>query len=210
MANSNPGYFVVVHLPPRKKWLNYWLAIPHMVVASDAMQGVDKNGKLLPYEADPSEYAGHPRTVSSYSTTLAMAREQQVPLMFTLSQLSYWSAKHLGDTGLEAMQQRGRVQVGKVADLTLFDAQNVAPSATYKAGENGLPSKGIPYVIINGTVVVDNHQVLDVRPGQSIRFPVENKGRFEPVEVERWINENTILTRPIADFDDTGAGAIDN
>jgi cytosine/adenosine deaminase-related metal-dependent hydrolase len=210
MVKGNPGYFIVVHLPPRKKWMNYWLSVPHMVVASDAMQGVDKNGKLLPYEADPSEYAGHPRTVSSYATTLAMAREQKVPLMFTLSQLSYWNAKHLGDTGLEAMQQRGRVQVGKVADLTLFDAQTVAPSATYKSGENGLPSKGIPYVIINGTIVVDNHKVLDVRPGQSIRFPVENKARFEPVDVEQWINSNTILTKPIADFDDTGAGAIDN
>ena len=208
MAKTKPGYFLVVHLPPRKQWMKYWLTVPHMVVASDAMQGVDKNGNLLPYEADPKEYAGHPRTVSSYATTLAMAREEGVPLMFTLSQLSYWNAKHLGDTGLESMKERGRVQVGKVADLTLFDPKTVAPRASYKAGENGLPSAGIPYVIINGTIVVKNFEVQNVRPGQPTRFSVEDKGRFVPVNVKKWINEHTIHSHPISDMDDTGAGAI--
>ena len=65
----------------------------------------------------------------------AYARRQ----WFTLAQLSYWTAKHLGDTGLDAMKERGRVQVGKVADLTLFDPSTVAARATYKEGENGLP-----------------------------------------------------------------------
>ncbi len=199
MVKNDPGYFIVVFLPPRKEWLKYWLTIPHMVVASDAMQGVDKNGKLLPYEADPSEYAGHPRTVSSYATTLKLARENGVPLMFTLAQLSYWNAKHLGDTGLVAMQERGRVQVGKIADLTLFAPDTVAPRATYKAGENGLPSAGIPWVIVNGTIVVRESEVQDVRPGQPIRFPVEAEGRFEPVDWERWLDQHTIMPPPIAD-----------
>ncbi|HSG62288.1 MAG TPA: amidohydrolase family protein, partial [Pseudomonadales bacterium] len=138
MVANNPGHMIVVFMPARKEWMKYWLAMPEMVVASDAMMGLNKEGQLLPYEADPSEYAGHPRTGSSYSTTLAMAREQGIPLMFTLSQLSYWNAKHLGDTGLVAMQERGRVQVGKVADLTLFNPKTVTPKATYKLGENGL------------------------------------------------------------------------
>lgn len=136
LVKEKPGYFVVVHLPPRKKWLKYWLTIPEMVVASDAMQGADKDGKLLPWDADVTRYAGHPRTASTYSTTLQLGRENGVPLMFTLAQLSYWNAKHLGDTGLEAMKERGRVQVGKIADLTLFNPQTVKTNATYKAGEN--------------------------------------------------------------------------
>jgi len=37
--------------------------------------------------------------------------------MLTLAQLSYALANRLGDTGLKAMQERGRVRVGKVADL---------------------------------------------------------------------------------------------
>ena len=104
LAKEKPGYSIVVHLPPRQKWLKYWLTIPEMVVASDAMRGADVDGNLLPYDADVTRYAGHPRTASSYTTTLKLAREHGVPLMFTLAQMSYWTAKHLGDTGLEAVQ----------------------------------------------------------------------------------------------------------
>jgi cytosine/adenosine deaminase-related metal-dependent hydrolase len=208
IVKQNPGYFVVIHLPPRKEWLKYWPTVPHMVVASDAVMGVDKDGNFLPYNAPATDYAGHPRTVSSYSTTLAQAREQGVPLMFTLSQLSYWNAKHLGDTGLVAMQKRGRLQEGMIADITIFDADKVEPTATYKAGENGLPPKGIPYVIVNGTVVVDKGVVQDVRPGQPIRFPVESEPRFEPVDKNEWIDQHTLQSNPIPDMDDTGASQL--
>jgi len=207
-VKETPGKTIVVVMAPRKQWIKYWLSVPQMVVASDAMAGLGKDGKLLPWSADPSEYAGHPRTASSYSTTLQLGRENGVPLMFTLAQLSYWTAKHLGDTGLEAMKERGRVQVGKVADLTLFDPKTVAARATYKAGENGLPPVGIPHVIVNGTVVVKDSKVLPVRPGQPIRFPVEAKGRFQPVEVNRWLGEHTISVPDMHEFDDTGIGAM--
>ena len=85
------------------------------------------------------------------------------------------------------------MQVGKIADLTLFDPDKVTDNSTYTAGENGLPSTGIPYVIVNGTIVVKKSKVLaDVKPGQPIRYPVEDKGRFIPVNVNRWISEKTI------------------
>jgi hypothetical protein len=208
LSKDSPGYAIIVHLPPRQKWLPYWLTIPHFVVASDAMRGADTDGNLLPYDADVSRYAGHPRTAAAYTTTLQLAREQGVPLMFTLAQLSYWTAKHLGDTGLEAMKERGRVQVGKVADLVVFDPENVASRATYKLGENGLPPVGMPYVVVNGTIVVKDSEVLDVRPGQSIRFPVEAKGRFQPVEINKWLGEHSISVPDMQGFDDTGAGKL--
>lgn len=207
-VKETPGKTVVVHLPPRKQWMKYWLTIPQMVVASDAMAGLGRDGKLLPWDADPSEYAGHPRTAASYSTTLQLAREHGVPLMFTLSQLSYWTAKHLGDTGLEAMKQRGRVQVSKIADLTLFDPDKVAPRATYKQGENGLPPAGIPYVIVNGTLVVKEGKVLPVKPGQPIRFPVEATSHFKPVAVNKWLGEHSINVPDMHELDDTGASKV--
>jgi len=208
-VKETPGKTVVVHLPPRKAWLKYWLTIPHMVVASDAMAGLGRDGTLLPWDAAPAEYAGHPRTAGSYSMTLQLGRENGVPLMFTLSQLSYWTAKHLGDTGLEAMKERGRVQVGKIADLTLFDPRTVAARATYKNGENGLPPVGIPYVIVNGTIVVKQGKVLPVKPGQSIRFPVEAKGRFEPIDLDKWFGKHTIYVTDTHEMDDTGAAKLD-
>ena len=59
-------------------------------------------------------------------------------------------------------------------------------NATYAQGN--LPSSGIPFVIVNGTVVVDGSEVLrDVNPGQPIRFdPVES--RFEPLDHDAWMN----------------------
>ncbi len=208
MVKEKPGYFVVVFLLKRQEWMKHWLTIPHMVVASDAMPGTDAEGNFLPWDADISKYAGHPRTAGSFSKTLQLARDAGVPLMFTLSQLSYWTAKHLGDTGLKSMQQRGRVQEGMVADLTLFDPVTVESRATYKVGENGLPPVGIPYVIVNGTVVVDGGEVLDVRPGQPIRFPVEEKGRFEPISPDGWLNENTISDKIVPHMDNSGAGQM--
>ncbi|PQP33323.1 hydrolase, partial [Desulfobacteraceae bacterium SEEP-SAG9] len=78
------------------------------------------------------------------------------------------SAKYLGKTGLKSMQIRGRMQEGMVADITIFDPENVTDNATYKNGM--VPSTGIPYVIVNGTIVVKNSKVLKgVNPGQPIR-----------------------------------------
>ena len=207
LVKTNPGYYVVLNFPEREKWMKHWLTIPHMVVASDGVEGVDKDGKPLPWEADVTKFAGHPRTASTFATTLRMARENNVPLMFTLSQLSYWSAKHLGDTGLEAMKERGRVQVGKVADLTLFNPETVTGRATFKTGENGLPSEGIPYVIVNGTMVVKNSEVLPVKPGQPIRFPVEEQGSFKPLSVDKWLSDHTINAQPLPPIDEPCIGS---
>jgi len=202
---KDPARTVVVKLLPREKWLPFWLRMPEMAVGSDAMPGVGKDGKLLPVNADPKEFAGHPRASGAYAATLKLARENNVPLMFTVAQTSYWSAKHLGDAGIEAMKERGRVQVGKIADLTLFDPVKVADRSTYKAGEQGLPPVGIPYVIVNGTIALKDGQVLDVTPGQPIRYPVEPKGRFVPVEVNKWLDEHAIKTPGGKSLDDCGA-----
>ena len=76
------------------------------------------------------------------------------------------------------------MQVGKVADITIFDPATVTDNATYTQGT--LPSTGIPFVVVNGVVVVENSRVLKgVNPGQPIRFdPVES--RFEPITLEAW------------------------
>lgn len=130
--------------------------------------------------------------------------------MFTIAQASYWPAKHLGDTGLESMQERGRLQKGKVADITIFDPKTITDNSGFKVGQHGIPSTGIPYVIVNGTIVVKESKVLaDVKPGQEIRFPVEAKGRFKPIKIEGWLDKHTIGLNPeLLEHlhDDTGMG----
>jgi N-acyl-D-aspartate/D-glutamate deacylase len=157
-----------------------------VVIASDAMMMPgdwnDEPAWDTPYEKIPNM---HPRLAGSHGTCLRIAREQGIPLMQILAASSYNPAKYLGDTGLEAMQVRGRLQEGMVADITLLDPATVKDNATYAQGT--LPTTGIPYVIVNGTVVVRDSKVLKgVNPGQPIRFPSQEKSRFEPLDLAIW------------------------
>jgi len=204
-AKSEPGRTLVAFSPPRKQWLPEWTKVKNFVVAGDGMPGLDLKGNRLTWDSPYEDYAGHPRTTGTHAATLRIARENDVPLMHTLAQLSYWSAKHIGDTGLKAMQKRGRMQEGMVADIAIFHPQQVREHSTFKAGTSGLPSSGIPYVLVNGVIVVEDAKVLkDVNPGQPIRFPVEKTGRFVPVTGESWLKTYTIKTNPAAiDLDDS-------
>ncbi|UCH53029.1 MAG: aminoacylase, partial [Pseudomonadota bacterium] len=56
------------------------------------------------------------------------------------------------------------------------------------------------------TIVVDKGKVLPVKPGQPIRFPVEAKGRYEPLDKNKWLGEHTINVPDMHGMDDTGAG----
>ena len=165
-----------------------WLKVPHMTVAGDQMPPVDENGKTLGWD-DPFEaYNGHPRSVGTHAKTLRLARELKVPLMQVLAQNSYWAAKHLGDAGIEAMKVRGRMQEGMVADIVVFEPETVTDNAGYKVETNGLPSTGIPYVIVNGVIMVKESKVQNDRfPGQPIRYPIEKSGRFKPLEKEGYL-----------------------
>lgn len=193
MGKEDPGYMIIAFSPPRKQWMKDWVKVPHFTIAGDGMPTLNVKGEPLNWDSPYAEYAGHPCTAGTHARVLRVAREEGVPLMLTLSQLSYWSAKHLGDTGLQAMKVRGRLQEGMVADIVIFDADSVKEKATYKMGSNGLASSGIPYVLVFGEVVVDGAKVRkDVFPGQPIRFPPEEKGRHVPATREAWLNKHTI------------------
>ncbi len=113
--------------------------------------------------------------------------------------------------GLSLCKQRGRIQIGKVADITIFDPETITDNSTFKIGENGIPTTGIPYVIVNGVIAVKNNEVLPVKAGQAIRYPVEDKGRFTPIDKEDWRVKHTIGINPnlqIHNHDDSGAGAL--
>jgi len=205
---EDPGFIIIACIPEREEWLPMWLEVPHMTVAGDQMPPVDGEGRILTWE-DPFEaYVGHPRTMGSHAATLRLAREHGVPWMQMIAQNSYWAAKHLGDAGLEAMQVRGRLQEGMVADITIFDPETVTDNATYKLGSNGLPSTGIPYVLVNGVVIVRDSQVVEGKfPGQPIRYPVEEKGRWVPLEKKSYL-ENLLAPTFPKEVLDHGAGEV--
>jgi hypothetical protein len=136
------------------------------------------------------------RAAGSFAEALRLARENNIPLMQIIAMTSYNSAAPLGRMGLTSMQKRGRLQEGMIADITVFDPETVTDKATYAKGT--LPSEGIPYVVVNGTLVVKDSKVLrGVKPGQPIRFEAEESASSRsPSRIghrrsmpRRWISE---------------------
>ena len=180
MIKTEPARLVQVYKMPPEAIVD-WLRMPGVAIASDTMPLAGDIPWDTPFEDLPNS---HPRGAGSFAKALRMGRENGIPLMQSLAQTSWNSARPLSALGLKAMQERGRMQEGMVADITIFDPETVTDKATYEKGT--LPSEGIPYVIVNGMVVVDGSEVQrDVNPGQPIRFePVESK--LQPLAVETW------------------------
>lgn len=76
-------------------------------------------------------------------------------------------------TGLPAnrlrLQDRGLIRPGFAADLVVFRAEAVIDRSTY--AEPRQYSEGIPYVAVNGELVVDGGRITDARPGRVLRGP---------------------------------------
>ena len=178
---KDPGRTIVFFIPERKKWIPKWLEVEHMVVASDGMWSTNPGHN---WNTDPAEFSGHPRTSGTHTKVLRLSREHSVPLMLSLSQLSYWPAQHLGATGLPFFDRRGRMQEGMVADIVIFDPEKVREGSGYESGTNGLPPIGLPHVIVNGKFVKRDNKAIEEMAGLPVRYPIEEKGRFKPVTVE--------------------------
>ena len=181
VAKSDPGKEILFYKQPEEN-VEKWLRLQGVSLANDAMMAIDHDA---PWDTPYEKLEGlHPRTGGARGLALRYAREKDIPLMAVLAQLSYVSAKHLGDMGLESMQERGRMQEGMAADIVVFDPQTVTDNSTY--GEAWKPTTGMQAVIVNGTVVVRDDRVLPVYPGQPIRFET-SEPKFEPVGSEQWV-----------------------
>ena len=154
------------------------LTHPTTILGSDAFPYSlkDGSGPALDWNTPYDEVNGHPRGAGAHARLLRLSREGKVkvPMMLAISKMTYMVARFLQDNGIEQMAYKGRVQKGMDADLVIFDPGKVTDKSTMQDG--GLPSSGIPYVIVNGTIVVRDSKVLkDVYPGQPVRASVKNE-----------------------------------
>ena len=62
---------------------------------------------------------------------------------------------------------RGLLRAGSFADITIFDPKTVIDRATYT--DPFQYSTGIAYVIVNGTIVLDEGEHTGERPGRALR-----------------------------------------
>lgn len=162
------GYFIMKHI--KNKDMLVALSHPDVIVGSDGMVFVDDRGKLLPEDAPFGAGNGHPRGAGTHGTYLRLAIDSGLlNLPQILAKTSYLPAKLLEEVA-PSMKNRGRLQAGKFADVTLFDPKSVNGVAGYSRGTSSLPSVGFAYVLVNGEIVVEKGNLVEgVFPGEPIR-----------------------------------------
>jgi N-acyl-D-glutamate deacylase len=185
VRKNDPGRAVVIYTNPEEA-VAKWMAMPGVVVVSDGMAIQDAKGNYYPWDSPYEGKSVHPRTAGTRAKVLRMVREDKnMPLMEAISKMSYLHAKYFDELGgISQFRTKGRVQVGADADIVVFNPDTVTDNSTYEPGKGALPSTGIPYVLVNGVVVVKDSKVQKVFPGKPIRFPVMEKGRLDQISIE--------------------------
>jgi N-acyl-D-amino-acid deacylase len=105
----------------------------------------------------------HPRGYGAFARILGVyVRQEGVLALEEAVHKMTWAA-----AGRIGLKDRGLLLEGWKADIACFDPDTVIDRATYEQG-NQAP-EGIPYVIVNGQVVIDEGAHTGARPGRALR-----------------------------------------
>ncbi|MBN1301840.1 MAG: D-aminoacylase [Melioribacteraceae bacterium] len=128
------------------------LAHPRVMIASDA-------GAHAPYPpmsnsiAHPRAYGTFPRAIAKY------VRERNIcPLEEMIRKMTSMPADKIG------LKDRGRIAENKWADITVFDYNKIRDKATF-IDSHQYPD-GIPFVLVNGKIVIENSEHTGALPGK--------------------------------------------
>jgi N-acyl-D-amino-acid deacylase len=117
---------------------------------------VGSDGILVGERPHPRAFGTFPRYLAHYVRELGiLTLEQAVRKMTSLP------AQRLG------LGDRGLVRPGMAADIVCFDPDGVRDTATYEDPRRA--PEGIPYVLVNGRVVVDDGDHTGELPGRALR-----------------------------------------
>lgn len=121
---------------------------PWMAHASDG-SAINLNAPGVPH---PRNYGTVPRVLGHY-----VRDEGVLTLEDAVRKMTSLPAQILG------LQDRGQIREGFIADIALFDPERVAETNSFE-NPKSYPI-GIPYVIVNGTLVIDRGEHTGARPG---------------------------------------------
>lgn len=87
--------------------------------------------------------------------------EKKLTLQEAIRKMTSYPAARLG------ISDRGMLKDGMKADITIFDPVTIKPNNS-KASPR-VPSTGVDYVIVNGTIVIDQGKHTGALPGRAVR-----------------------------------------
>ncbi|HET7697247.1 MAG TPA: D-aminoacylase [Vicinamibacterales bacterium] len=121
---------------------------PQVGFASDA--GVIEFGEGVPH---PRGYGNTARVLGAY-----VRGRRLISLEEAIRKMTSLPAGHF------RFANRGAIRAGYAADLVVFDPAQIADTATFESPHGY--AAGIPYVVVNGEIVVKNGSQTPARPGQ--------------------------------------------
>ena len=153
------GGTVILHMMD-PEMIRLAIRTPFVMVASDGM---------------PYAPGAHPRSAGTFSRVLGryVRDEGVLPLTDALRRMTLMPARRL-ESMAPVMRLKGRIQVGAIADITVFDPDSIIDTANF---EDDLSySEGVTHVVVDGVPVVRDGVLIEgVFPGKPLlgRFTSE-------------------------------------
>jgi N-acyl-D-amino-acid deacylase len=124
---------------------------------------VGSDGSSMAPVGRAAESRPHPRSYGAFARVLAYyVRERHtLSLAQAVRKMTSMPADQIG------LGDRGRIARGKQADLVVFDPATAKDQATFESPHQY--ATGMPYVIVNGTLVVENGRHTGAKPGSALR-----------------------------------------
>jgi N-acyl-D-amino-acid deacylase len=139
-------------------------ALAHPLVSIGTDSGAKaEDGVFSEEKSHPRAWGSAPRILGHY-----VRDEKVLTLEEAIRKMTSLPASRMG------LADRGILRPGMVADLTAFDPATVRERSTYADPVHY--SEGIPYVCVNGQLVVDGGRITDARPGRALLGPGYRKG----------------------------------
>ena len=131
------------------------MAIPYQMVGTDS-SSVSTTGPFGLGKPHPRHFGTYPRVLGKYVREEGVMRLEEA-----IRKMTSFPAQRFG------ILDRGLLRPGMHADITLLDPDKVIDKATFE-DPHQYP-EGIPYVVVNGTVTVDNGKYRKVLAGKTLR-----------------------------------------
>ena len=125
------------------------MKLPWVAIASDG-SAINLDAPGVPH---PRNYSTNVRVLGHY------VRDQKVlTLPEAVRKMTSLPAQILG------LKDRGQIKEGFAADIAVFDPARVRETNSFEKPKSY--AEGVPYVLVNGVVVIDNGQHTGAKPGR--------------------------------------------
>ena len=138
-------------------------AVYFMMDEEDVMRIMRSSAAMFGSDGMPQDQHPHPRLWGTFPRILGhYVREKRIlTLADAVHRMTGLSADWFG------LHDRGRVEVGRYADLCVFDPEAVLDMATYERPIQ--PAVGIHYVFVNGKLALEHGSYTGARAGHVLR-----------------------------------------